>query len=250
MWLRADHGVAEDGDGAVLRWEDRSGSDHHAGQKASARRPQFVALEAGQKVLRFDGGGDFLALDGQVVRSQEHTVIAVVSDRTEGGGHREIFSNWNGKGGNSTTSTFLGLTGDGVVRFSDDFRSGEAVGERSELFVLAATTTGEETRIQWNGATIGARASSLAQRNLAGPYVIGQQGNIEGEYWRGDIAEVLVYDRGMEAAELRAVSGVVAERYGIVLADEEREAAKTPEFLALASVCHVLMNSNEFLYVD
>ena len=30
-----------------------------------------------------------------------------------------------------------------------------------------------------------------------------------------------------------------------------REAAeRTPAFLALASVCHVLLNSNEFLYVD
>ena len=34
-------------------------------------------------------------------------------------------------------------------------------------------------------------------------YVIGQQGNIDGEYWAGDIAEIMVYNRQLSAEELR-----------------------------------------------
>ena len=42
-----------------------------------------------------------------------------------------------------------------------------------------------------------------------------------------------------------------ADRYGIALQESGTGSlTRTPEGLALASVCHVLMNSNEFLYVD
>ena len=136
------------------------------------------------------------------------------------------------------------------MRFSDDFRSASEIPDPKAPFVLAASTGRDGTRILHSGAQIGSRPAALKRRNLAPPYVIGQQGNIDGEYWQGDIAVLLVYDRQLDTDELSAVSVLLADRYGIALRENAAQAQRTPEFLALASVCHVLMNSNEFLYVD
>ena len=93
-------------------------------------------------------------------------------------------------------------------------------------------------------------ASQLAKRRLDTPWVIGQQGNINGEFWKGSIAEIRVYDRALTNRELRSVETQVAENYGILMHSADPPRKVDSKFLALASLCHVLMNSNEFLFVD
>jgi hypothetical protein len=74
--------------------------------------------------------------------------------------------------------------------------------------------------------------------------VVGQQGDITGEYWHGDIAELIVYNRALAESERIAVWNYLFDRYGI------ERVTVDPEHLALASLCHVLLNANEFVYVD
>ena len=75
---------------------------------------------------------------------------------------------------------------------------------------------------------------------------MGTQGNINGEYWHGDIAELLVFDRALPPTEREQVWGYLASRYGIQIAPSRPD----PQRLALASLCHVLLNTNEFIFVD
>ena len=251
LWLTADRGLKIDSKGRAERWLDESGEEHHARQGESGCRPRLIKdAIAGRPALRFSGEGDYLCLEGEVVNSQSNTIIAVASDRSGLVSHRGIFSNWNGSAGNSTTSLFLGLTGKGTVRFSDDYRSQGGVEQSGDAFVLAASTGSGGSVILYNGSVIGSRSSSLSRRKLEGSYVIGQQGNIDGEYWTGDIAEILVYNRQLSAAELRHVGGLLAEKYSVPFASRESISDPGPELRALASVCHVLLNTNEFLYVD
>ncbi|MBT45275.1 MAG: hypothetical protein CL922_07665 [Deltaproteobacteria bacterium] len=251
LWLAADRGLATGSEGQVTRWLNGSGEVHYAHQEEEGRRPHLIREAiGGHPAVRFSGKREFLRLAGEVVSSQSNTILAVARDRSGLTSHRGIFSNWNGKAGNSGTSLFLGLTGKGTVRFSDDFRSEEGIERPGEAFVVAASTGLEGTRILHNGRLIGSRLSALSPRKLSGSYVIGQQGNIDGEYWTGDLAELLVYDRQLSEVELRAVSGLLAGKYSIALSGENRGRERTPELLALASVCHVLLNTNEFLHVD
>ena len=104
--------------------------------------------------------------------------------------------------------------------------------------------------ILYNGSVMASRSSSLSPRKLGGSYVIGQQGNIDGEYWTGDIAEILVYNRQLSAAELRRVGELLAKKYSVPFLSRGSIRDSDPELRALASVCHVLLNTNEFLYVD
>ena len=68
----------------------------------------------------------------------------------------------------------------------------------------------------------------------------------------GKVAEVLVYDRPLTPLQLEVVWQGLHEKYQIPRAAAEASPSQTatPEHRALASLCHVLLNSNEFLYVD
>ncbi|MEM7234024.1 MAG: PSD1 and planctomycete cytochrome C domain-containing protein, partial [Planctomycetota bacterium] len=117
LHLRAEQ-VEVDEKSRVLRWRDASQSKHDAHQPAEDRRPVAARDTKGRRVIRFDGKRRFLELNGALLPQAEFSIFCVVRD-DDGRGHREVISNWN-RNGNSTTSIFLGLTDDAVVRLSDD----------------------------------------------------------------------------------------------------------------------------------
>ena len=242
--------VEYDPDGNVARWLDLSGRQHHASQAAAARRPDVVEKGiGGQPAIRFDGKRRFLTVQGKLLTKEACTIVAIATDQGPAG-HREIISNWNSSN-NSTTSIFLGLTAEKNVRFSDVFNPAGQVVDRQKPFMLTAVNSSTGAAVYQNTGELAARASQLGGRNLKTPWVIGQQGNIDGEYWHGDVAEILVYDRALEKPELQQVWNVLIARYMLparVKATLQKPA--DPQLLALASLCHVLLNSNEFIYVD
>ena len=246
LHLRADAGVAANDDGRMIKWSDQSLSSHDASQDDHSARPQMVnAAINGRPVVRFDGQKRFLHLSGQIITSQQFTILAVVSD-AGGESHRGIFSNWNGAAGNSVTSVFLGLTGKNGVRLTDDYAAAGPSWPRHRHILIAAVADERDAAVYFNGAEVGRKGAAIARRNLTTGYVIGQQGNIDGEYWSGDLAELIVYDRSLNAEELASVQRYLVGRYKLV----EPPPRLTPAELALASLCHVLLNTNEFIYVD
>jgi hypothetical protein len=250
LHVRADTGVEADESGRVSLWRDQSGTEHHASQANSDRRPTLVADGINSRpVIRFDGRQRFLHVGGKILTTQPCSMIAVVSDR-HAGGHREIISNWN-RAGNVGTSVFLGLTGERQVRFSDAFSDAGTVADRGKPFVLTAVNSAGGSHVYQNATEIGTRTTALPQRKIDTEWVIGQQGNINGEYWNGDMAEVLVYDRALSEQEQRQVWSVLFDRYGLpTFIPKPQETVPDSQLLALASLCHVLLNSNEFIYVD
>ncbi len=249
LHLRADVGVVADESDRVSRWSDQSIAEHDAAQPASAHRPLLVQNGNDHSVVRFDGRQRFLNLNGQLLKTAECSIFAVVSDK-HSGGHREIISNWK-RGENVGTSIFLGLTGDRQVRFTDAFSNAGSIADRDKLFVLSAINSPNGAEVFQNATRIGRRESALPGRNLDTSWVIGQQGNINGEYWNGDLAELLVYERALSMTERRQIWSVLLDRYQLPTFVRQATALdSSPELLALASLCHVLLNSNEFIYID
>ncbi|MEK6260755.1 MAG: PSD1 and planctomycete cytochrome C domain-containing protein [Planctomycetota bacterium] len=247
LHLRADSGVKADADGRVLAWADQSGEQHSASQSEPARQPLFVSEAAhGRPALRFDGQRRFLHLYGQVLTSQSFAIFAVVTDRATTKSHREIFSNWNGAAGNAGTSLFLGMTGEDTVRLSDDFSGVGHVAKRAEPFLLSGFNGPSGAIVHQNDLALASKGSPLGPRTLTTAYVIGQQGNIDGEYWHGDLFELLVYNRDLSERDRLAVQRHLSEKYHLPRSNTSHD----PDFLALASLCHVLLNTNEFAYVD
>jgi hypothetical protein len=246
LHLRADREVETTAEGLATRWGDTSGQGHHATAPALDAAPLWKQEGlGGRPAVQFAGERQFLHLAGRVVSGKEATIFAVATDRGAGG-HREILSNWNGAAGNSTSSLFVGTTGKGLVRVSDDFTTAGEVMEPAQPFLLTVSLGSHGVAVWQNGRELGRRSTNVSPRNLETAWVVGQQGNIQGEYWKGELAELIVFDRELPEAERDAVGSYLTSRYKLTPKDSPVE----PVDLGLASLCHVLLNTNEFLYVD
>ncbi|MBT7916808.1 MAG: hypothetical protein HN617_04625, partial [Planctomycetaceae bacterium] len=98
----------------------------------------------------------------------------------------------------------------------------------------------------YQNSTLLATQASLAPRVLSAPYVLGTQGNYGSEYWQGNIAELLIFDRPLNEEDRDSVWSYLLAKYQL-LSGRPR---KTSDQLALASLCHVVLNTNEFIFID
>jgi hypothetical protein len=254
LHLRADSGVTADDAGNVSAWQDLSGAGHHSTQPIAEQRPKLVrSAIANRPALLLDGQRRFLHVAGKVLSNDECSIFAVVTD-TGPPGHREIISNWSGRDGNYGTSMFLGLTAENTIRFTDSFVAAGRVVDRQKPFLITAINSREHASVFQSATELASLGTRLPPRRLDTPWVVGQQGNIDGEYWNGLVAEILVYDRALTDPERQQVWSHLLDRYQLpsfvdIPTEPEPEIA-SPATLALASLCHVLLNSNEFIYVD
>ena len=252
LHLRADEcDVSPSGD-RVNRWRDLSGKGNHALQDQPSNQPELSPKGiGGQATIHFDGKTSFMRLGEGLISDQPFTIFVVAND-TKGQGHRELISNWAADK-NTTKSVFLGLTGQGTVRLSDAFSFVGEISEPQKPFLLTAINGLGQAGVYHNGGLLSSIGIALDKRNLATPWVIGNQGNHENEFWKGGIAEIRVYDRDLFSVERSMIEEELADRYELDLAAPVSNFdpyQKSPEMLALASLCLVLFNSNEFMFVD
>jgi hypothetical protein len=200
LWVKADEGVAGDGT-SIFEWADQSGNANHLVQSVVANQPQLVTGEAnGLPIVRFDGAGDWLAFTTRL------TTI------------RTVF--WVIRASPSATPGYRFLLGDAS---SYDFCSGETTKLWSGTYASPLVRNGE-TRLNGapeNGLTAD-RPAALSVISLV------TTGNVRadamsrdrtlGRSWWGDLAELLIYDRPLTAAEVRQIEEYLAGRYGIGLA--------------------------------
>ncbi len=199
--LEAGKGVTLDGSGNVSAWADQSGHGHDATQTVQANRPGFVGNGLnGGPTLAFSGNGQFLNLSGQVLSSQQFTIMALVTDGGAASGFREIFSNWSPS--TFTQSVFLGHTGLNPtrVRFSDSFDNVGTVANPSAPSVLTGESTSTNSLVFQDTTLLAQKNAPLALRDLSDVYRIGTQGG-GFEFWNGKIAAILVYDRALSVDE-------------------------------------------------
>lgn len=227
-WLEADVGVTANASGNVSAWADQSGMGHNAIQTSGSAQPLLVndALN-GEPVLRFDGAGQFLNIVGQPLTSQQFTIIAVVNDVRSGSdtSFREVYSNWS-----PTTferSVFLGTANQNPVRarFTDDMggatdphHNQQGVGtitDPATHFILTGLSGPTDATIYQNSKLIADNGAALSTRDLSasdGTYRIGTQGGGM-EFWQGDIAEILVYNKALSSGELQQDWSYLDQKY-------------------------------------
>ena len=252
LWLRADKGLTLDDQGRVMFWRDQANPDDPAPQVASQAdpryRPQVQVQKAfgGQPAIYFNGQRKFLQVARQIAtdnRTNLLTLIAVVADHSTDGGHREILSNWRAAD-RTTSSLYLGTTGQGQVRFSDQFTNAGTLQEPSQPSILTAINSTTDATTYQNRHLL-QQQQNFRNVDFHAPYVLGTQGNSGSEYWHGDIAELLVYDRALGETECESVWSYLGSRYSL-----EGQTPFGNRELALASLCHVLLSTNEFIYID
>lgn len=253
LLLEAGVGLVVDEQGGIARWQDLSRQNRDATQQLADRRPRAgTANTVEHAAVRFNSAArQYLDLGTGLLPGQQFTILAVTSDSGKPG-HRELLSNWSGRDGNSVTSLFLGLTGESQIRLSDAISGVGEIQNPERPFLFSASAGPLGAMVHQGHRSVHATANPLPERRLDTPWVIGQQGNFDAEYWDGTLSLLLVFARQLNPEEQSLLREVLLRRYDLPAEHETPvpPAELTPRGRAVASLSLVLMNSNEFLFID
>ncbi len=236
LWLRADAGVTANAGGRVSQWIDQSGNGMTALNTNASAQPLLVAEGLNQKpVLRFDGVDDQLSGTSTYNASAGDYTILTIHRRSAVSSWSAPFSfsvnptangaplmTWKESGsefgvnnaGVTNVGVYVNTGTTGLNRFSlaSATRSGGTSGNGGTLnlkmdagLTSALTATGTQT---WTSGTTS--GYYLARHNGGGPTQL-----------KGDIAEVIVYDRVLTTGELTQMEGYLKTKYALTDADND-----------------------------
>lgn len=225
-------------DGAVARWEDKSGNARHFTQSDVSRRPlRKTAVQNSKDVIRLDGsndymvGGDYMDLAG----TQGMTLFIVVKRAAQGVPH-DLLNKYarqeattSGQNGNqgfiwaydntNKPYAYFGDSGSGVtVRGTDS-----AYGASSFTALTLKTRSGSLTTNTAHYVNGGAAAStnSSATCETVGDSAFEWRLGIsrfDGSFYtplNGDVAEVIMYGSALSDADRAAVETYLMQKWAI-----------------------------------
>ena len=198
LWLdaSASDSLTIDAEGHVARWQSATGIT--ATQSDTTRQPRLaVDPLSGLPVLRFDGLDDWLSFQWL---NDVLTVFIVAREEAH------------------ATRSFRAVIGDGNTA---DFTRG---GDRILYYHPHSGFAGKDTVVRINGSPVNPTAArwpkslclvtSLAARRLQAS-LIGSDRFVPDRNWHGDIGEVLVYNRTLNAIEIAAVEAWLKEKWAL-----------------------------------
>jgi hypothetical protein len=212
LWLKADDGFATDGS----TWTDKSGNGHNAAA-IQGQAPTYVASALNGLPAAHFNAAQYMSIAGQIVTQQHFTIIVVATDEStqSHGDYCDVVSNWSGSTG--VRSIFLGTVWKRPndkfldrVRFTDEVggsdQGQEGVGRvtnPTSAFVLTAVSGKTSARVYVGAKQQYDLGMKLKKRDLSAGWFLGDQGSCACEYWLGDIAEVLIYDKELSAKDIK-----------------------------------------------
>jgi hypothetical protein len=227
MWLDASDastlydatsgGSLVSANGAIARWEDKSGNARHALQSSSSQRPlRKSGIIGGKDVVRFDGSNDILNLNNTVRWWPTGTLIAVLGNVTAATGPY-----WYAVQTVSPTDNpeirLYPQTGGGLWYWSGDYRnptgSTAVFGSGSvSTIVISGTSYSSYANSALNStATF---ASPITANNPNAYHNLGGYGATS-QYLGVDVAELIMYDSALSDATRAGVEGYLKLKWGI-----------------------------------
>ena len=254
FWIRADTGVTTNASGNVTAWRDLSGRGNHAAA-GDANAPSFTAHEPDlnqRPALRFNGTSQRMTVANRILTNgiEGCTVIAMVRadtndnpsiigirtgsgtpfvqlDQNEAGWPRFIVRNAAGSTANAQhAQPRTGLPG----MIAGCLFKGSGTLWTNRLYVSSAVPA----------ATASADFGSATDLTSGTQYV----GGLSWTAWNGLIAEVMIYERALNAQELGGILDYLTGRYKI------RQAAPPPTALAVMPRPSAWFRSDACVYQD
>jgi hypothetical protein len=215
LWLRADAGVVVDESGSVSVWLDQTGSHPDAVQSRKSSRPQWVPAAAnGRPVIRFDGADDRFDLPDVMADATAGEILVVARLRDSSNPYNGLLHFGTGYG---TVYGDDGEVWDDFGTASLDPLSGPGVALLTQVHLYDSSISAEgEAVLRFNGMESWRRAAqgvTFRPDPLIGADRLG-------EFFMGDVAEVLVYDRVLTAEERLMASAELNDRYAVVAAPD------------------------------
>jgi hypothetical protein len=208
--------------GKVSSWGDASGSGNTATQATSGNRPTFLSNAInGQPAVQFNSGSStFLQLPGGMSDlSSGVSILAVVKPYSVSSGARLLdFGN-----GSASDNIYLSEpTSTGLTLETYNGSSGTSVTSSSAITlnqyqVVAAVDNGSGTATIYTNAFEGAQNASMGTLNnlLRADNNIGEA-SAGGNYFNGEIAELVVYSRALTVSELSDLQSYFMTKYQLL----------------------------------
>ncbi|WP_193214510.1 chitobiase/beta-hexosaminidase C-terminal domain-containing protein [Luteolibacter marinus] len=223
LWLRAEEESYADGQ-AAFTWTDRSGHGNHGTAPSSGTRPVFRLNRInGKPAFQFTRSSSqefrlpvasFNGLD--TLNDLSLFAVAKWSGSVTSG----IFGAWHPTV--STTNAHFEVNSGGEIRFRvgsmDSIRSAAAIAT-NEWSVLSTSLAGTAdtplARFFKNGQLVDTRVQSPGDTPLSSYQFMAVGSSTSGRNFNGDIAEVLLYDRQLTAAERGFLDNYLGTRYAL-----------------------------------
>ena len=218
LWLRADQGVSAIGS-SVSQWLDQSGKGVNANQAVAASQPTLAANSKGSAVLRFDGSQDFLNIPLTIEDWSPMTIVLVSSSTvpcTSGVSWAQNATiSWDETDwwGDTYLSSYQNCVS---FRFGTGQTDNTFFYQRPQaatgLTIALAARDGSTDSLYIGGSLVQSAGGKQLKINRTTPSGYLGRG-IDNTYFKGDIAEVLLFDRTLTDAERQTLVQYLTTKY-------------------------------------
>ena len=206
--LALDAGNTKSYSGSGATWTDLSGNGNNGTLEND------VGYDSGNGgSLSFDGVDDYATTGNILVptSSSSYTVSVWCYRNRNNVGYEELLSQWTSA--NVNQSFFFGFD-NSYVRFTDNWNNivVSGAGNTGVWMNLVGVYTTSNAYIFLNGNLSATRGSGFSYYGT-GAFVMGRQGELDSEYFSGNIAQVSIYNRALTAQEVLQNYNALKGRY-------------------------------------
>ena len=214
VWLDAsDTSTITASSGFVSQWNDKSGNGYNVVQATGANQPTTgSATINGLNVLSFDGSNDRMQNLSVPSSSRPHTYVIVAKETSSITVTKSLLNT-----GSDTNGMALFLTGTSPNRSIRVFYGAVAAGPNiptTNVNICFVVMNGANSQIGFN-STISSVTTTGATR--AAGIRVGSNGSGTGEFFNGQIAEVLYLNSALTANQRLALFSYLASKWGVTL---------------------------------
>jgi len=219
LWLDAADSSTITTSTGVSVWGDKSGNARNATQATGGKQPIYTNTRNGKNVITFQGTDDTLEIAANAAfNGTEHTIF-FVAIHSAAANHRVYYKASATSGVNGYSVAFRD-SGDVFMYQKND---GSAVtltvseANLSRNFAVYSVTLAPTSQQGHINGVSRASASATATYEDNTSVWIGSRRNI-GEFFIGDIAEVLHFSRALSASERSRVERYLGRKWGVTVA--------------------------------
>ena len=215
LWLDANaSSTITESSGKVSQWGDKSGKGNNALQGTGADQPTFTTNHInGKSVLTFNGIVEEMDLTSDLALTGEFTIF-LVANNEDTASTRVIFGHDTDNNKIATlnpTKAFVRIMAATAGDSSQDYLAENATGIQ-----IIQRNSSDKIDMAFNGAAFTRLFSDVAQSGTSSWNRIGVGEGTSS--WKGDIAEIIIYNRALAASEITVVNRYLAPKWGITLA--------------------------------
>ena len=216
LWLdAADSSTVIRSGSNVIQWNDKSGFNNFASNPNSVNQPRYITSSSGNYVAFSSATSQFLGFtDPNALASNTSFTIMMVEKRQSANSANYILG---GTGTTNNTNLIIGYRTNTTVTiafFGNDVNSTAIPGynvSNEPTRVWAFDYSGTSRSIIATGTTIGSDGNTT---NLIS-WVGGSIGRDRGNFYTGNIYEMLVYKPSLTTAQRQLIEGYLAWKWGV-----------------------------------